>query len=613
MPKISTDNPEPKNLLKRSTTKASPTKTVIPPKVAATPVKGRNEAQKRLDQLKVILGMLAPVPSEWIVAVTADGIKKDAPLEPKLCTNYRDLIMAWRKALKWRQDMDDVLCFMLAIVTSTVQQGDQLFGMVIGDPGCIAGDTPIYDPITRKAFTVSERYRQEKEFHVLAKDEYGVTIKTKALPPIKYPPTQLYEITFSDANKVRVSLNHQLLEKEGYVFVSDLLGDLENLDTYEFPSLGTSIKILSIEKGQVETYYDFLVPTLNNYYANGAFHHNCGKTRFCDGLLVSKHCHALEYLTGFFSGKTDEHGNDYSLISRVNRKCMITPEGDIMMQNPNFVQIMSETRRIFDGTVSATFKTQLEDKRYGGLRTPWIIAGTPSMLEKDHASLGDRFLKMYMESPPQNERREILKRVSRAALEAVATQADGEELVGAKLKEAYQLTGGYINWLRDNTHLLGEIKVAEHHLEHCEYLAEFVAFLRARPTKDDDSINTKEEPNRLGGTFVRLMCCEAMVLNKTEVDDEVMRRIQKGALHTGRGIVLDILTIMRASENQYISCKALAVQMDITEEKIQKVLRFLGKIGGLQLSSSAGVKRSTKPLWGFTPLMRELITYVYHR
>ena len=161
-----------------------------------------------------------------------------------------------------------------------------------------------------------------------------------------------------------------------------------------------------------------------------------GKTRLCEGLLVSKHCYSLEHLTGFFSGYKDDEGNDYSLINRVNRKCMITPEGDVMMSNPAFPQIMAQQRRIFDGSAGATYKNLKEDREYKGLRTPWIIAGTPVMMEKDQASLGDRFLKVYLGSPTQDQRREILSRVSRSAIEAVKCESDGKEIIGERMQQA---------------------------------------------------------------------------------------------------------------------------------------------------------------------------------
>ena len=426
---------------------------------------------ERLLKVQQILEWLVPVPKAWIEAPKEGKVAKES-LESMPCESYEDLIDTWKKALRWRSHMDDVLSVMLAVVTSTVQQGDQLFLMVIGDPGG-------------------------------------------------------------------------------------------------------------------------------------------GKTRFCDGMLISKHCHQLEYLTGFFSGMKDEEGNDYSLINRVNRKCMITPEGDIMMSNPNFVQIMAQQRRIFDGTGGATYKNLKEDRAYKGLRTPWIIAGTPAMMERDQASLGDRFLKVYMEPPMQNERKKILRQISRAALEAVAVTADGEKVVGHKMQAGYQKTGGDIDWLRDNTDLLAKVQVLEEHIEQCEDMAEFIAFMRARPSKEEEGSAGKEEPNRLNHQFIRLMCCLTVVLNKTKVDDDIMRRVKKVAMDTGRGPVLNLVRHIYDMSELYTTSTTLSIKLDMKEETVKKYLRFLKKIGVIQLATDAGAKKSRVLLWGLTPYIRDLCDRVF--
>lgn len=419
----------------------------------------------RLQRWLQVVRWLQPVPKDWIDVVKG-GVAKES-LESTPCTTYEDLLNSWKVAMRWRRHMDDVLSVMLAVALSTIQQGDQLFLMVIGDA-------------------------------------------------------------------------------------------------------------------------------------------SSGKTRFCDGMLVSRHCHQLEHLTGFFSGHKDDEGNDYSLINRVNRKCMITPEGDMMMSNPNFVQIMAQQRRIFDGSGGATYKNLKEDRVYKGLRTPWIIAGTPVMMEKDQASLGDRFLKVYLESPNQKERRQILRKISESALESVAVTADGEKLVNRKQQEAYQKTGGYIDWLRDNTHLIGKVLVQEEHIEECEDLAEFIAFMRARPAKTDEAPATKEEPNRLNHQFIRLMCCLAVVLNKDKVDEEVMRRVKKVAIDTGRGPVLDIVRYIYEQDDVYVTTAAMAIRLDMKEDLVRKYMRFLKKIKVVKLATDAGAKRSKTPLWGLTPFVREL-------
>lgn len=435
-----------------------------------TPKDDNSLLNGRGDRIKELLSWLRPVPASWITRT--EGDEEDAPsVVPLPCSSFDDLLGYWRKAFRWRQDMDDVLSVMLAVSSSTMRQGDQLFLMVISN-------------------------------------------------------------------------------------------------------------------------------------ASG------GKSEFCDGLTVSKHCYQLEQLTGFFSGVKDGEGNDYSLIKRVDKTCMVTSEGDVMMNNPQFAQIMAQQRRIFDGKASATYKNLLEDRFYEGLRLTWIIAGTHAIMEKDQASLGDRFLKIVMDSPDDNERLKIQNRISQIALDSVRVEAEGGATKEEKIREAQARTGGYVDWLRDNADKLGEIEVEEHFLTFCEDLARFVALVRARPPKREEQEVTVEEPNRLTHQYVRLMCCLSLVLNREHVDTEVMRRVQKVALDTGRGVVQDVVRMLWESPTA-LTTRAIAHSIERTDEATRKLMRFLRRIGLVQIEgeSPVGVNGSfppKKPTWELTPNMRRL-------
>jgi len=337
-----------------------------------------------------------------------------------------------------------------------------------------------------------------------------------------------------------------------------------------------------------------------------------GKSEFCDGLTVSKHCYQLEQLTGFFSGVKDKEGNDYSLITRVNKTCMITSEGDVMMNNPQFTQIMAQQRRIFDGKASATYKTLLEDRFYEGLRLTWIIAGTHAIMEKDQASLGDRFLKVVMESPDDTERRHIQNKISQIALDSVRVEAEGSATKESKIRDAQSRTGGYVDWLRDNANKLNDIQVEDRYLVKCEDLAQIVAVLRVRPPKSEHAEVTVEEPNRLTHQFVRLMCCLSLVLNREDVDDEVMRRVQKVALDTGRGVVLELMRLLFNSA-QPLAVRQIAESIDRTEDYTRKLLRFLQKIRVVNSTNSVESKSKFPPRkasWQISDRMRILCTGV---
>ena len=394
-----------------------------------------------IQRLNGLLGLIEEVPPEWIPVV--GHTQRGAP-EAACCTTYSEMINAWKKAMRWRQGMDDVLSVMLAVAASTSQVGDQLFLFVIGDAGS-------------------------------------------------------------------------------------------------------------------------------------------GKTRLCDGMLTSDHCYALEHLTGFHSGYKGEGDEDFSLISRINHKTLITPEGDVVMSSPHFHEIMSQQRRIFDGTSGATYKNRAEDMRYTGLRTPWIIAGTPALMATDQSRLGDRFLRICFDSVSLDEERDILRRVGFTSLRTVAMISDGtaDSHVEENLNLAYKMTGGYVNWLRARfADEFSKLDIDEEAVvECCMTLGEFTAYMRARPDPDPkkDVPVTKEMPTRLTSQFTRMAACLAVVLNRRTIDDEVMRRTRKVALDTSRGITLDIARKLWDIPGG-VSVAALVSTLGKSPAKVLEILQFMSKI-----------------------------------
>lgn len=344
------------------------------------------------------------------------------------------------------------------------------------------------------------------------------------------------------------------------------------------------------------------------------------KTRFCEGLLVSRGCHLLEHLTGFhsgFKGKGEDSGKDFSLISRVNRKTLVTPEGDVLFSLPNFDQVMAQQRRIFDGSSGATYKNSDEDRRYVGLRTPWIIAGTPAMLDKDQSRLGDRFLRIHIDHPEEDERQHILRVVGFSALRSVRQRSNGvaegqvEQLIGT----AYRLTGGYVDWLRANSDRLLEAVQADDEalVARCSMLAEWAAVMRSRPHPDPrkEAEVTVEMPTRLTHQLVRLALCLAATLNKTEVDAEVMRIVRKVAVDTGRGRSAELINALAVDGWDGSTAPMLAVRLGKTEPATRRLLGFLAQAGAVEqfrrrvgMGTATGWRLTTKMLETFVEVHR---------
>lgn len=345
-----------------------------------------------------------------------------------------------------------------------------------------------------------------------------------------------------------------------------------------------------------------------------------GKTEICDALLVSKHCFALEHLTGFHSGWKGENGEDYSLIGRINGKTLITPEGDVLMSSPKFLEIMSQQRRIFDGASGATFKNRKEDMRYENLRTPWVMAGTPALLSSNQSRLGDRFIRVIVEPPDEIGKRAILRKVAETALEAVLQTSNcaAGSITTEKKLIARRLTGGYINHLRDNAEsLLARVHIPDQAalFDYCALLGDFVSHMRARPdsTTAEEKHETKEMPTRLTEQFVRLHVCLAVVTGGFAVNKDVMRRVRKVALDTAKGKTFDWVNTLYQKdakdaaaglELSGVDTTSLGILFTETDVQIRHYLRFLKKIKVVENFKSSASRDERR--WRLTDKVKEL-------
>lgn len=343
-----------------------------------------------------------------------------------------------------------------------------------------------------------------------------------------------------------------------------------------------------------------------------------GKTRFCEAMITSPKCYALEHLTGFHSGWKDKEGNDYSLLGRINFKTLITSEGDTLLSSPHFAEIMSQQRRIFDGSSVASYKNQKEDKTYTGLRTPWIFVGTPVLMSQDQSRLGDRFLRAFITKASLEEERRIVHSSGSTQLRGLLGACPSENGRG-DIGKAYGMTGGYVNWLRKNVEeRMKALKVDRGKLvEDCSLLAEFVADLRARPDPslkrgaDKESAATKELPTRLVQQLVRLTCCLCVVLNKESPDEDVMRRVRKVAIDTSRGRMLNIVAHLHRRGPGGASTEWVATMLGEGNASIRDALRFLKSIDVVRSfvhKSKSGLREM--PRWALTERMQELCEIV---
>lgn len=165
-----------------------------------------------------------------------------------------------------------------------------------------------------------------------------------------------------------------------------------------------------------------------------------------------------------------------------------------------------------------------------------------------------------------------------------------------------QMTGGYVGYLRENAvTLLSGVENPEWAKLRCARLGKFVSYMRARPSSRQDETHEREFAARLVSQLIRLAKCLAVVLNRREVDEEVMRRVQKVALDTARGQTLQIaMELLKAPEG--LEVRALSLYTGQVEDKMRTLLRFMRQIGIVQL-----VADSNRRKWQLTKRLHRLV------
>lgn len=103
----------------------------------------RPDAETLLPNFTALFDKITPVPSDWLDLKAAVARETIPCLS---CDSYEQLVVSWRKALKWSPGLDHALAVMLATVASTKCLGDQLWIKVVGPPA--SGKTTLAEALT---------------------------------------------------------------------------------------------------------------------------------------------------------------------------------------------------------------------------------------------------------------------------------------------------------------------------------------------------------------------------------------------------------------------------------------------------------------------------------
>jgi len=314
----------------------------------------------------------------------------------------------------------------------------------------------------------------------------------------------------------------------------------------------------------------------------------CGKSTLCEAVSVNRQfVLAKSTIRGFHSGFTKDNANgvaqDHGLAVLARGKTLVTKDGDTLLQSPNLPQILAEARDIYDGTARTHYRNAVANE-YEGLKMTWILCGTSSLRMLDSSELGERFLDcVIMETIDRDLEEDISWNVIQRTVRNLGVEAEAIKQYDPDMRIAMQLTGGYVQWLRENVvDVCSGLTFPEEAMRQCVTLAKFVSNLRARPSFRHEEQVERELSSRLTAQLGRLAGCMAFVLNRKEVDSEVMRRVKKVALDTARGRTMQILQLLY-KEEKGVEQGSIYNLINHGQDKTRFLTRFMKAIGLVEL------------------------------
>jgi hypothetical protein len=343
----------------------------------------------------------------------------------------------------------------------------------------------------------------------------------------------------------------------------------------------------------------------------------CGKSVLCEALTVARrYVLPVSIFTGFHSGYRDhEEGKDVSLISKARDKTMVTKDGDTLLQSPNLSRTLSEARDLYDRVARTHYRNKVS-RNYEGLNITWILCGTEALRNLDASELGERFLDcVVIDEMSEELEEEIGMRVAYKAAHDLKFESNGrpEGQHSPDRVEAMQLTGGYVEYLRENAvHLLNDVAIPDWASRRCHHLGLFTSRLRARPSDRQGETAQRELSFRLTSQLIRLAGCLSVVLNREVVDEDVMRRVTQVALDTSRGRSFDLVRALY-QEPQGMRAERACWYTNETKAGERRLLEFLAKrqIGVVEKFHPHATKGFPGPaFYRLSASMRKLYTQV---
>jgi hypothetical protein len=281
-------------------------------------------------------------------------------------------------------------------------------------------------------------------------------------------------------------------------------------------------------------------------------------------------------------------------------------------------QILSQLRAFYGRNLRAQYGNKMTAD-HENINSTLILCGTAALYRLDSSELGERFLNVTMvEEIDEDLEEEIaLRKVYQTARDMTSlSNGTPESRDSPEMLRAKQLTGGYLGYLRENAQsLIARVEDDDAAFRQCVRYGKLVSFMRARPSssRQQEEKQERELSYRLSSQIVRLAKCLAVVVNRTELDTDVMARARAIALNTARGTTLNIARRLYEVGDEGAESKTITIWTGEPDEKVRKLLRFLKTIKALDSYQPVNDKgQRTGPIrWRLTESLRRLYDEVF--
>ena len=257
-----------------------------------------------------------------------------------------------------------------------------------------------------------------------------------------------------------------------------------------------------------------------------------GKSLVLESTLGSRNCIYRTSVThkAFVSGFRNE-GNDNSLLAILPGKCLIVKDYSNVLSLPHLEQdqLISLLREAFDGRIVRSYGNNVyreyppADSPYNDCRFSFVAGVTKEIHARNHAGLGERFLKYEIPCTDYDNLKAVQAAMSdswKSHERQLHRTCSVASFLDYKLQETY--LPPIPVWFRDRI-------IA---------LSQFVGLCRSpisRTSGDLDYAPSPESGTRIAKQFLKLSQSLSVILGLKEANEEVYRLVRKVAWDTSHG------------------------------------------------------------------------------